>query len=109
MKILVLGSGGREHALVWKIKQSPLVEKIYVAPGNAGIAQLAECVDLDLKDFRRLVEFVKKEAIDLTVVGPEDPLVNGIADYFQKENLKIFGPGKKRPSWKAARSSLKIS
>ncbi len=95
MKVLVIGSGGREHTLVWKIKQSPLVDKIYAIPGNPGIAQIAECVDLDTKDFPKLADFAKKESIDLTVVGPELPLVNGIADYFNIKGLKIFGPCQK--------------
>lgn len=89
MKILVVGSGGREHALVWKLAQSKNARKIYCAPGNGGIAQLAECVDT--KD---LPAFAVREKIDLTIVGPEQPLVNGIVDEFQKHGLKIFGPTK---------------
>ena len=77
MKVLVIGSGGREHALVWKIAQSPKVEKIFCAPGNAGISQLAECVDIDATDLDRLVEFAMNEQIGLTVVGPEVPLTLG--------------------------------
>ncbi len=95
MKILIIGSGGREHALAWKIKQSPRVKTIYCAPGNGGIADLAECVDLpiDGKDhFAALLDFAKKQSIDLTVVGPEAALVAGIVDIFEKEGLKIFGP-----------------
>jgi len=94
MKVLVVGKGGREHAIVWKIAQSPLVEKIYCAPGNAGIAQQAECVDIEVEDFSKLIEFAKKQAIDLTVVGPEDPLAKGIVDEFEKNGLKAFGPNK---------------
>ncbi|MCL2760488.1 MAG: phosphoribosylamine--glycine ligase [Desulfuromonadales bacterium] len=94
MKVLVIGSGGREHALVWKIAQSPLVEKIYAAPGNPGIAQLAELVQIKVEDINSLLEFVKKESVDLTVVGPEVPLSLGIVDLFQKNGLKIFGPSK---------------
>ncbi len=92
MNILVLGSGGREHTLVWKIKQSPLVDKIWAIPGNDGIAQIAECVDMEITDFPKLINFIKKESINLTVVGPEAPLVNGIVDYFQQEKVAIFGP-----------------
>lgn len=94
MKILVIGSGGREHVLVWKIKQSKLVKKIYCAPGNAGIEELAECIDIKADDVKGLLKFAKENKIDLTVVGPEAPLVAGIVDEFEKEKLKIFGPSK---------------
>ncbi len=94
MKVLIIGGGGREHALTWKISQSPLVDKIYCAPGNAGISNLAECVDIKPTDFDSLVEFAKKNNIDLTVVGPEQPLVEGIADRFEEEGLVIYGPKK---------------
>lgn len=92
MKVLIIGSGGREHALAWKISQSPLLTKLYAAPGNAGIAQLAECHPIKVEDISGLLEFAKREKIDLTVVGPEAPLAAGIVDIFQKEGLKIFGP-----------------
>ncbi len=95
MKILVVGSGGREHALVWKIAQSKLVDKIFCAPGNGGITQLAECLDIKAEDIFGLLEFAQKEKIDLTVVGPEVALSLGIVDEFQKAGLKIFGPNKK--------------
>ena len=91
MKVLVIGSGGREHALVWKIAQSPLVEKIYCAPGNPGTARLAENVDLRVDDLTGLLSFAKKEDIDLTVVGPELPLSLGIVDLFEEYGLRIFG------------------
>lgn len=94
MKVLIVGSGGREHALAWKISQSPLLTKLYCAPGNAGIAQVAECVAIESEDIQGLLSFAKREAIDLTVVGPEAPLVAGISDIFEKENLKVFGPSK---------------
>jgi phosphoribosylamine---glycine ligase len=94
MKILIIGSGGREHALAWKISQSPEVEKIYCIPGNPGIAGIASCTDIPISDFPSIAKFVRDEKIDLTVVGPEVPLVDGIADYFNKEGLKIFGPRK---------------
>ena len=87
MKILVVGQGGREHTLVWKIAQSPLVEKIYCLPGNPGIAELATCPSVsfsnDTSDFSQLAEFAQKEGIDLAVIGPEDPLANGIVDVFE--------------------------
>lgn len=92
MKILVVGSGGREHALVWKIKQSKRTKNIYCAPGNAGISRIADCVDIAVTDIKKLVKFAKKENIDLTVVGPESSLVAGIVDAFENEGLRIFGP-----------------
>jgi len=95
MKILVVGSGGREHAIVWKLAQSPKVDKIYCAPGNPGIADLAECVNITAEDCDALCQFAKENDIDLTVVGPEVPLTEGITDQFQKEGLKVFGPNKK--------------
>ena len=95
MKILVVGSGGREHALVWKIKQSKKVEQIYCAPGNAGIGRLAECVDISVTDVKKLLKFAKKQKIDLTVVGPESSLVAGIVDIFEEQGLRIFGPSKR--------------
>jgi phosphoribosylamine--glycine ligase len=91
-KVLVVGQGGREHALVWKLSQSPQVEKIYAAPGNPGIAQLAECVAISASDVEDLLAFALQEKIDLTIVGPEDPLMKGIVDKFQEKGLKIFGP-----------------
>ena len=94
MKILVIGSGGREHALVWKIRQSPRVTKIYCAPGSAAIGELAECVAINPEQIEKLADFAEKEKIDLTVVGPELPLTLGIADLFESRGLKIFGPNK---------------
>ena len=95
MKVLVVGGGGREHALVWKVSQSPRVTKIYAAPGNAGMAQLAECVPIKAEDIPGLLAFAKSKAIDLTVVGPEGPLSMGIVDEFTKAGLRIFGPSGK--------------
>ncbi len=94
MKILVIGSGGREHALVWKISQSPLVKKIYCAPGNAGISEIVENVNIESTDITGLIEFAIKNSVDLTVVGPELPLTLGIVNEFEKRGLKIFGPSK---------------
>lgn len=94
MKVLVIGNGGREHALCWKINKSPLVDKIYCAPGNAGISIVADCIDISVTDFGSLINFVKEKNIQLTVVGPEVPLSLGIVDEFEKEGLKIFGPNK---------------
>lgn len=93
MQVLIVGSGGREHALAWKIKQSPLVKKLFASPGNAGIAQLADCHP-ELKTPQDLVNFALRKKIDLTVVGPEQPLVNGLVNLFQQHNLPIFGPTK---------------
>ena len=92
MKILVIGSGGREHALVWKLKQSPLVTQIFCAPGNAGIGTLATNIPIAITEHAKLVQFAREEKIDLTVVGPDDALAAGIVDQFQKSGLRIFGP-----------------
>ena len=94
MKVLVVGSGGREHAICWKIAQSPKVDKIYCAPGNAGIAEYAELVDIKAMEFDKLVAFAKEKEIDLTVIGMDDPLVGGIVDEFEKAGLRVFGPRK---------------
>ena len=91
---LIVGSGGREHAIAWKIAQSPKAEKIYCAPGNGGIAEYAECVDIGAMEFEKLAAFAKEKEIDLTVVGMDDPLVGGIVDVFEKEGLRVFGPRK---------------
>lgn len=96
MKVLLLGSGGREHAIAWKLKQSSKVDQLYVSPANAGIAEIAHTLSFDVSDFKAQEEFIKKENIDLLVVGPEDPLVNGIQDYFKERipSLKVIGPSK---------------
>ena len=94
MKVLVIGSGGREHAIVTSVARSPRVDKIYCAPGNAGIAALAECVPIGAMEFDKLVAFAKEKEIDLAIVGMDDPLVGGIVDVFEAEGLKVFGPRK---------------
>ena len=94
MKVLVIGKGGREHALVWKLAQSPRVEQVFCAPGNAGTSQEGINVPIDVNDFDYLLRFAKKENIGMTVVGPEDPLAGGIVDFFQAHGLRIFGPSK---------------
>ena len=94
MKIFVIGSGGREHCLIWKIAQSPLVDTIYCAPGNAGITRLAECVDIKADDISGLLQFAQEKAIDLTIVGPEIPLSLGIVNLFQQHHIPIFGPSR---------------
>ena len=94
MKILVVGSGGREHTLVWKIAQSPKVQKIYAAPGNAGIAVHAECIPVKADEIKKLASFARSKDIDLTLVGPELPLTLGIVDEFKRYGLKICGPDK---------------
>jgi len=94
MKVLVVGGGGREHTIVWKLAQSSKIDKLYCAPGNAGISELAECVNIGATEIEKLVRFAKSENIDLTVVGMDDPLVMGIVDAFENENLRIFGPKK---------------
>ncbi|MHC5035346.1 MAG: phosphoribosylamine--glycine ligase, partial [Planctomycetota bacterium] len=92
MKVLVVGGGGREHALVWKIADSPMVDRVFCAPGNAGIAGLAECVKIDATDVLGLRKFARENSVDLTVVGPEAPLVKGIVDLFDSAGLRVFGP-----------------
>ncbi len=94
MKVLIVGSGGREHAIAWKVAQSPKVDKIYCAPGNAGISEVAECVNIGAMEFDKLTAFAKEENIDLTVIGMDEPLVGGIVDAFEAEGLKVFGPCK---------------
>jgi phosphoribosylamine--glycine ligase len=94
MKILVVGGGGREHTLVWKLSSSPLVDKVFAAPGNGGMEELAECVDIKVENLVGLADFAQKNSVDLTVVGPELPLTLGIVDEFEKRNLKILGPTK---------------
>ena len=94
MKVLIIGSGGREHAIAWKVAQNPQVEKIYCAPGNGGIGQVAECVPIGAMEFDKLAAFAKEREIDLTIVGMDDPLVGGVVDVFEKEGLRVFGPRK---------------
>ncbi|CAH0120570.1 MULTISPECIES: phosphoribosylamine--glycine ligase [unclassified Paenibacillus] len=94
MRILVVGRGGREHAIVWSLSKSDKVKQLYCAPGNAGIAQIAECVDIAEHRFEELAQFASDHAIDLVVVGPDDPLADGIVDYLEAKDLKVFGPRK---------------
>ena len=108
MRILVVGSGAREHTFVWKIVQSPLVEKVYCVPGNPGIAQIAECRSIPLEDnFSAIADFAETEKIDLTVVGPEDPLAKGIVDVFQARGLRAFGPDRKAAILEASKDFAK--
>lgn len=94
MKVLIVGSGGREHAIAWSVSKSPKVDKIYCAPGNAGIAELAECVDIGAMEFEKLADFAQEKDIDLTIIGMDDPLVGGVVDVFEARGLKVFGPRK---------------
>lgn len=94
MKVLVIGGGGREHAICWKLAQSPRVKELYCAPGNAGIAEIARCVDIGVMDFEKMTEFAKQEAFDLVVVGPDDPLAAGLVDALEAAGLRTFGPRK---------------
>ncbi|MEW6183511.1 MAG: phosphoribosylamine--glycine ligase [Bacillota bacterium] len=103
MKVLVIGGGGREHALVWKIAQNPSVKKVFCAPGNAGIGRLAECVQIKAEDVNGLLAFAREEGISLTVVGPEAPLAAGIVDVFETAGLKIFGPRQKAARLEASK------
>ena len=107
MKILVVGGGGREHAICWKLSNESNVEKIYCAPGNAGISNVAQCIDIQDSDIENLLKFAKENQIDLTIVGPEIPLVAGIVDAFEKEGLKIFGPNKKCAQLEGSKSFSK--
>ena len=107
MNVLVIGGGGREHALVWKIAQSPKVESLYCAPGNAGIAGVAQCADIGVNDFDALIDFAQGHSIDLTVVGPEDPLAKGIVDRFVAEGLTAFGPTAAAAQLEASKSFAK--
>ena len=107
MRILVVGGGGREHAICWKLNNESNVEKIYCAPGNAGISSVAKCIDIQDSDIENLLKFAKENQIDLTIVGPEIPLVAGIVDAFEKEGLKIFGPNKKCAQLEGSKSFSK--
>ena len=96
LKVLVVGSGGREHALCWKLAQSPLIKQVFCAPGNGGTAKenKTQNIPIEVKDFSALADFCQKEHIDLTVIGPDNPLADGIVDYLLEKNLKVFGPTK---------------
>ncbi|MBN4067882.1 phosphoribosylamine--glycine ligase, partial [Alkaliphilus transvaalensis] len=107
MKILVVGSGGREHTLVWKLAQSSHVDEIYCAPGNPGIAEIATCVDINAENVAELVEFSREMKIDLTIVGPEVPLVLGIVDAFRDAKLRIIGPTKQAAELEGSKSYSK--
>lgn len=107
MKVLVIGSGAREHAITWKLKKSQKIKELYVAPGNAGIKEIATCVDIKADDIESLCDYAKNNQIDLTVVGPEVPLVLGIVDLFKKNNLRIFGPDKHGALFEGSKSYSK--
>ncbi|HKI31113.1 MAG TPA: phosphoribosylamine--glycine ligase [Gemmataceae bacterium] len=107
MKVLVIGKGGREHALVWKLARSPRVTRVYCAPGNAGTAEDGVNVPIDVNDFDPLIRFAKQEQVGLTVVGPEDPLSQGITDVFQKAGLRVFGPSKEAAQLEASKAFAK--
>ena len=91
MKVLIVGSGGREHAIAWKVAQSPMVDKIYCTPGNAGISEVAECVNIGAMEFDKLTAFAKEKNIDLTVIGMDEPLVGGIVDAFERSEERRVG------------------
>src|ERR1700742_3400094 len=110
MKLLVIGSGGREHALVWKLAQSPHVTSMWCAPGNAGIAEerlrngeLVECVPIGAEDLPKLLQFAQEKKVELTVVGPDNPLALGVVDLFQKNGLRIWGPNKKAAQFESSK------
>lgn len=94
MKVLIVGSGGREHAIAWSVSQSRKVDKIYCAPGNGGIREIAECVDISAMEFEKLADFAQQQEIDLTIIGMDDPLVGGVVDVFEERGLRVFGPRK---------------
>ena len=106
-KVLVIGSGGREHALAWKLSRSPKVDRVYAAPGNGGMADVAECVNIGVNDFDELIQFAKSEVISLTVVGPEVPLANGIVDRFLSAGVKVFGPTQKAALIESSKGFMK--
>ncbi len=107
MKILVVGNGGREHALVWKLSRSSQVEQVYCAPGNAGTAADGENVPIPVSEIGKLLTFAKEHQIDLTVVGPEAPLVDGIVDEFQSAGLRVFGPSQKAAQLEGSKAFAK--
>ncbi|MBR6444445.1 MAG: phosphoribosylamine--glycine ligase, partial [Firmicutes bacterium] len=107
MKVLVVGGGGREHAIAWKLAQSPKIDKLYCAPGNAGIAQVAECVDIGAEDIDEICAFAAENAIDLAVIGPEVPLAMGITDKLEAAGIKTFGPNAKCSQLEASKSFTK--
>ena len=94
MKVLIVGSGGREQAIAWSVAKSPKVDKIYCAPGNAGISEYAECVPIGAMEFEKLADFAGEHDVDLTIIGMDDPLVGGVVDVFEARGLKVFGPRK---------------
>lgn len=106
-RVLIVGAGSREHALGWKLAQSPKVKKIYFVPGNAGTAQIGENIDIGVLKFEKIAKFAKKEIIDLVVVGPDDPLALGIVDYLQKRKIKVFGPTKAAAQIEASKAFAK--
>ena len=107
MKVMIVGSGGREHAIAWKVSQSPKVDQIYCVPGNAGMADLAECVDISVEDIDGCVNFAKEKGVDLVVVGPEVPLVLGMADAMQEAGIRVFGPNKKCAQFEGSKAFTK--
>ena len=107
MNVLVIGSGGREHALAWKLRQSPRVKQIFIAPGNAGTAQIGQNVEIELSELDQLLNFARRESIDLTVVGPDDVLAAGIVDLFENAGLRIFGPCREAARLESSKSFAK--
>ena len=108
MKVLIVGSGGREHAIAYSVAKSPKVDKIYCAPGNAGIGTVAECVPIGPMEFEKLAQFAQEEQMDLTIVGMDDPLVGGIVDVFEEKVCVCLGRERMLQFWKAQRHSQRI-
>ena len=109
MKVLIVGSGGREHAIAMSVKKSPKVDKIYCAPGNAGIGQIAECVAIGAMEFDKIVAFAKEEQIDLTIVGMDDPLVGGLVDELEAAGIRTFGPRKNAAILEGSKAYVHLS
>ena len=107
MRVLVVGGGGREHAICWKLAQSEKVDELYCAPGNAGIAQVAECVSVGAEDIEGICRFASEEKIDMAVIGPEVPLAMGIVDKLEEAGIKVFGPNRKCSQLEASKSFTK--
>ena len=107
MKIAIIGSGGREHAICQNIYYSKKVSKIFCIPGNGGTDKIANNIELNLKNFEEIKNFLKKEKVELTIIGPEEPLVNGIVDFFEKKKIKVFGPSKKASRLEGSKAFMK--
>ncbi len=107
MNIGIIGSGGREHSICFKLKQSNKINNLYCLPGNAGTSEISQNIDVDINDFKKLYEIIKNKKIDILIVGPEIPLVNGITDFFEEKKIKVFGPSKKASMLEGSKAFMK--